>query len=249
MGRVLQILGVLWVVGFAGFFAYDALVNAPKAQAHLGQLEQEAEQIPAPSWARELSRSAGNKTGFALLDRTYIARASYAEIRAFYDNALARSEWRFGSERAVRDWGRDLGGRTGCYQKGDLIADVQYAGEAAHYGWTYSLALSWGLSSCDERVPGPMPSTLTVAGFVSAVPAILLNSLLLMRFERGYRRGVAENMPSIVFDFRGRWRKALATPHPDPVVERERRWARLSTFGPIVPFALAGIGLVAAVLS
>lgn len=92
MGRVLQILGVLRVVGFAGFFAYDALVNAPKAQAHLGQLEQEAEQIPAPSWARELSRSAGNKRGFALLDRTYIARASYAEIRAFYDNALARSD-------------------------------------------------------------------------------------------------------------------------------------------------------------
>jgi hypothetical protein len=86
----------------------------------------------------------GHKPGQAIAGASYLTSATYARIRAHYDTTLVARGWRFQSETPVRAGGRDLGGKTAAYCKGGMEADLQYAGERANYGWTYSLDVVWG---------------------------------------------------------------------------------------------------------
>jgi len=84
---------------------------------------------------------------------------------------------------------------------------------------------------------------LLLLGFVLAVPVILANSFLWLRYTSLYARGTSERMPFLPLDFGGRWRRSLATPHPDSAVDRARRQLRLSQRLLLVPFAVATVGV------
>jgi hypothetical protein len=86
-------------------------------------------------------------------------------------------------------------------------------------------------------------------GFALAVPAILVNTFLWMRFTRLYRHHPSEKMPFLLVDFHGRWRRALSTPQPDPTVEVARRHLRVSQFLLFVPMGIVLIGAVLATRS
>lgn len=87
---------------------------------------------------------------------------------------------------------------------------------------------------------------LIVLGFGRAVPVLLLNTYLSIRFYVAIRARSREKMPFLPFDFGGRWQRVFATPNADPLLERIRRhllfWQRL-LFAPLV-FALLGVALV-----
>jgi len=60
---------------------------------------------------------------------------------------------------------------------------------------------------------------LVLLGFGSAIPVILWNTYLSLRFCALYVLRSHEKMPFLPFDFRGRWQRVFATPNVDPVVE------------------------------
>src|SRR6266513_1971306 len=80
-------------------------------------------------------------------------------------------------------------------------------------------------------------------GGVSFAAAILANSFLWRRFTSRYVRATPERMPFLPVDFGGRWRRALATPHPDLAVDRVRRQLRLSQLLLLLSFAVAVLGV------
>jgi len=80
-------------------------------------------------------------------------------------------------------------------------------------------------------------------GVLSFAAAILANSFLWRRFTSRYVRATPERMPFLPVDFGGRWRRALATPHPDLAVDRVRRQLRLSQLLLLLSFAVAVLGV------
>lgn len=55
------------------------------------------------------------------------------------------------------------------------------------------------------------------------VITILLNTLLWFRFTDTYSRRVGRRMPPLLFDFAGRWYRAMKTPSSDTELERRSR--------------------------
>lgn len=90
----------------------------------------------------------------ALVSESYKTDLSYSEIRTYYDHELARNGWAFKREEKIKDWGRDLGGKSAVYCKGTYRASLQYAGTDAHYGWDFAFSLSWGLDSLYDKFKG-----------------------------------------------------------------------------------------------
>ena len=87
------------------------------------------------------------KDQHALVEGDYLSTASYQQIRQYYIDELAQHGWQFKQESALRDWGRDLGGKEIFFCKGDYTATVVYSGigQQANAGWAYALDISWGL--------------------------------------------------------------------------------------------------------
>jgi hypothetical protein len=133
----------LLFVGVLLFVGYDVVINGPEARKHLQVLEHEAQRIAPPPGATRLSVSPRHKPGQAGLSTAYETPLPYAQLRAHYDTALAAQGWTLQGEAPLRDWGKDLGGRTAQYRKGEYTAALQFAGAEADYGWTYALELEW----------------------------------------------------------------------------------------------------------
>ena len=123
----------------------DFGLNGPKARLVGDELETEAEAIEPPSQAVLVRASSSSKPRHALIGREYTTDLDFSGIRAHYDRELTQRGWVFTEEWPIRDWWRDLGGRSVLYRKGDYFASLQYAGKDADYGWTYALTLSWGI--------------------------------------------------------------------------------------------------------
>ena len=148
------IFGVVFAAAFAIFFAYGWLVNAPHAKSIETDLKREFDSIGRLPGAERRDHYVSHKTQQALVGSSYSTTKPYSEIRKHYDEELARRGWKFHREQEVADWGRDLGGRTTEYCKGDYRASLQYAGQSANYGWVFALDLSWGLDSLVDRWRG-----------------------------------------------------------------------------------------------
>ncbi|MBN3786750.1 hypothetical protein [Burkholderia sp. Ac-20353] len=142
---VISIASAVFLSAFIAFAIYDHRVNTPKAASAQNILEREFQAIKPLPGATVVSFYADHKTSQALTGSMYSTTATYAEIRQYYDGELARLGWKFQTEEPVRDWWRDLGGRTAHYRKNGYSANLQYAGEKADAGWVYTLDLSWGL--------------------------------------------------------------------------------------------------------
>ena len=139
-------LFVIYLCGFAAFVAYDYIVNEPKTKLILTRLEKEFNQIQALPQAKTIKVNRSHKPRQALVGGTYSTTLDFGEIRKYYDKELEEHGWHFINEEAVRDWGRDFGGRIAHYRKSDYTASLQYAGDPKEYGWAYGLDLTWRLS-------------------------------------------------------------------------------------------------------
>jgi len=84
---------------------------------------------------------------------------------------------------------------------------------------------------------------LLLLGVLAFAAAILVNSFLWMRFTSRYKRATPERMPFLPLDFGGRWRRALAIPHPDSALDRVRRHLRLSQLLLLLSFGVAVLGV------
>jgi len=104
--------------------------------------------------AKTINFNKSHKPRQALVGSKYSTNLNYAEIRKYYDKELENHGWHFINEKAVRDWGRDFGGKIAHYRKGNYTASLQYAGNPKEYGWAYSLDLTWGLSFRESLTKG-----------------------------------------------------------------------------------------------
>jgi hypothetical protein len=145
-------IGPISVVGFIIFIVYDSVVSEPKAKLAQEQLELEIKSIQPLRGATRYYYQATHKTSHALVISSYRIDLSYSQIRAYYDAALARHGWIFYEENAIRDWGRDFGGKAARYCKGEYRASLEYADKQAER--IYVLAISWGMDSTVDRYSG-----------------------------------------------------------------------------------------------
>lgn len=145
--------GIIMLLIFAAFLVYD-IGQSPKAEQAQKELEVEFKSIaPLPN-ANLVDYDSSHKTSQALVNATYLSAAKPADIINYYDNQLRKRGWQSYSTSGMTDWGRDLGGKSAYYCKGDYYAQLQYAGEQANYGWTYAFSVSWGLSNCETKPQG-----------------------------------------------------------------------------------------------
>lgn len=150
----LTLSGIVLIVVFAIFLGYEFIVQLPKAKETQAQLEMEFKSIVPLSNASVVRYSASHKTSQALVETTYLTDTNPAGIFSHYDNQLKQHGWKSYGTSGMTDWGRDLGGKSAYYCKGEYSAQLQYAGQQANYGWTYAFSVSWGLSDCKTEAKG-----------------------------------------------------------------------------------------------
>jgi hypothetical protein len=136
-------IGLAFPLAFIAFVAYQLIVGGPKARAAQARLQAALLELQVLPGATEMRSTNSWKPGQALASRYYKASAPYAVIVAHYEAELAKQGWVRTGESRLRDWGRDLGGRTVEWRRNDFTASVEYAGERSAAGWDYALSLSW----------------------------------------------------------------------------------------------------------
>ena len=146
---VVLVLGVTATAALFGFLLYGLRAKDLQASQVQAVLEKEFRAISHLPAATPV----GYNTTQNLVSHHYRTDHSYAEIRKHYDEELLRHGWIFYQEDKVRDWGRDLGGKTAHYCKGEYRVSLQYAGKSADYGWDYTLGLGWGLDAILQKYP------------------------------------------------------------------------------------------------
>ncbi len=150
----LRLAGVIPIIIFAAFLSNEFFVQLPKAKQAQVQLEKEFILIsPLPN-ASVVNHSASHKTSQALVETTYSTVIAPVDIFNHYDEKLKQHGWKPYGTSVLTDWGRDLGGKSTGYCKGNYSAQLQYAGEQANYGWTYAFSMSWGLEDCKTESKG-----------------------------------------------------------------------------------------------
>jgi len=138
---------------FAIVIAQDSS-QSPKAEQAQKELEIEFHEIaPLPN-STLVDYDSSRKTSQALVDASYLTSVRSVDILKHYDEQLKMRGWQSYGTSGMTDWGRDLGGKSAYYCKGEYYSQLQYAGEKANYGWTYAFSMSWGLSNCETKPEG-----------------------------------------------------------------------------------------------
>lgn len=91
----------------------------------------------------EVNNSTASGLGKAFVSKSFRCKTSYDEVKRFYLDRLSQDGWQFASERQLKDWERDLGGRELEFRRGNYVVTIQYAGEKADYGWEYGIGIGW----------------------------------------------------------------------------------------------------------
>jgi hypothetical protein len=123
------------------------LNGEPNGQAKQAQLEQQFQAIhripdatPAP--LNEIYRTERGKVGFYNTDSTP------DQIKSHYQTELARLGWKYIGEKKVEAFQRFSGGTQTLFCHDDIAANLFITGaDAPRVGYTYSLALNWGMSA------------------------------------------------------------------------------------------------------
>ncbi|SRR5258706_2985058 len=139
-------IGITLIIIFSIFWGYKFFFQLPMEKQ--AELETEFKAIVPLQGASVVDYHASNKAGQALVSVGYLTDINSADIFKYYDEQLRQHGWQPDGTHGVKDWGRDLGGKSADYCKGDYAAELQYAGQQANYGWTYGLSMSWGLDHC-----------------------------------------------------------------------------------------------------
>jgi hypothetical protein len=134
-------------VSFVAMTAFLFYMSGGSAEVNERRVELEREFTsirPLPG-AEGFDYLSTNKESHALVTEKYQTKATLEEIRAHYQAELSAHGWQFAKEKKLYDWGRDFGGETIYFRKGDYAAALEYEGDDTASGYTYALSLSWGL--------------------------------------------------------------------------------------------------------
>ena len=178
--NIFRRLGVLYVIAFFGFIIYQHYEYGPISEGIKEQLESEFKLIGQLPSATLSSYRAHSRPEDALVSAKYNTKNSFSEIKKHYETELQKRGWTFLKEEGVKDWGKDLGGKSIIYCKERYSASIQYAGTEANYGWTYSLSLSWGLGACGVKYESKNKQLLIKYGSsLTCIAFIVIGSILL----------------------------------------------------------------------
>ncbi|GMA98210.1 hypothetical protein [Pelosinus sp. IPA-1] len=143
--KAIYIIGFTLLIIFTGFIFYNTkdltIEGAVKKEALMNEFSLLQ---PLPD-AIESKIYSHNKVMQAGVSAYYRSNKSYSEIHSYYVAEATKKGWTFISEDTVGDWGKDVGGKTINFRKGDYTLSIQYAGEKADYGWDLAVGLGWRL--------------------------------------------------------------------------------------------------------
>ena len=95
-----------------------------------------------PTELNQIYKTDRGKIGF------YNSEQSDDQIKSYYDRELARLGWKYIGEKKVEKFGKFSGGSQFLFCNGEVAATLfTTAADEAWLGYTYSLALNWGMSS------------------------------------------------------------------------------------------------------
>ncbi len=95
-----------------------------------------------PTELNQIYKTDRGKIGF------YNSEQSDDQIKSYYDKELARLGWKYIGEKKVEKFGKFSGGSQFLFCNGEVAATLfTTAKDEAWLGYTYSLALNWGMSS------------------------------------------------------------------------------------------------------
>lgn len=123
------------------------LSGEPNGEIKQAALEDEFESIhilpgSMPAELDRIYKTRRGKAGFYKIDLPPDA------IKSYYDTELARVGWKYIGSKPVESFQRYSGGTQNLYCKGDTAAILFLtARDEERHGYTYSLALNWGMSS------------------------------------------------------------------------------------------------------
>lgn len=123
------------------------LFGEPNGEIKQTALEEQFENIhllsgSVPAELNSIYKTARGKAGFYKID------LPPDKIKAYYDTELARAGWKYIGTKNVEAFQRYSGGTQNLFCKGETAAILFItAKDEARLGYTYSLALNWGMSS------------------------------------------------------------------------------------------------------
>ena len=122
---------------------YSEPDGAAKQAALLRQFET-IQKLPGsiPTELNQIYKTDRGQIGF------YKSEQSPDQIKSYYDNELARLGWKYIGEKKVEKFGKFSGGSQYLFCNGEVAATLfTTVQDEAWLGYTYSLALNWGMSS------------------------------------------------------------------------------------------------------
>lgn len=123
------------------------LYGEPDGVAKQAALERQFDSIPklpgsVPTRLNEYYKTDRGKIGF------YKSEESPTQIKSYYQHELERLGWKYIGEKKVEAYRRLTGGTQNLFCNGEVAATLFITAEdEARLGYTYSIALNWGMSS------------------------------------------------------------------------------------------------------
>jgi hypothetical protein len=123
------------------------LYGEPDGAARQAALERLFDSIPklpgsVPTELNQIYKTDRGRIGF------YKSELNPDQIKSYYENELTRLGWKYVGEKKVEAFQRFSGGGQHLFCKGEIAATLfTTARDEARLGYTYSLALNWGMSS------------------------------------------------------------------------------------------------------
>jgi hypothetical protein len=118
--------------------------DGPARQAALEQLFDSIPKLPGsvPTELNQIYRTDRGKIGF------YKSELNPDQIKSYYENELTGLGWKYVGEKKVEAFQKFSGGGQHLFCKGEIAATLfTAASDEPRLGYTYSLALNWGMSS------------------------------------------------------------------------------------------------------
>lgn len=123
------------------------LYGEPDGEARQADLVRQFDNIPqlpgaVPTELNQIYKTDRGKIGF------YKTTLAADQIKSHYETELAKLGWKYKGEKKVEAFQRFSGGGQHLFCNGDTAATLFIAGkDEERIGYTYSLALNWGMSS------------------------------------------------------------------------------------------------------
>jgi hypothetical protein len=140
-------LPLLILAGLSTLALFFFVPRKSDTAVQLGEIRVLLDSIPVYPSAREVDSYWSNKLLHTGVGKYYQADIHYEDLKNYYLDRLKPLGWCLTSEKPVKDWWRDLGGRELTFEQGNYILVLQFAGEKANYGWNYSISINSTTSS------------------------------------------------------------------------------------------------------